>query len=174
MKNAVLILLIIALAVMATLFFYQKPKTIQVVKVTNSRKDHNGNPVNTEDCPIRTGPNKTCIIPISYLTDMTSGGTDTAIEVHRKDIIKWIGDNGETIDVQPMSGMVCSDHTKPDPPQGDPSLIGPVTSVGTGNIQYAQVTENPKNDLYCYKTNIKVTLNGQTTVIDPHIFDGGP
>lgn len=184
MRNTVLILInVVLVAIVIALLLFQRPKALEVDQTrqaghgTRPRHDHKGNAVDTEDCPIRTGQDKkTCIIPISYLTDMiNSGGTDTAIEVFRKDTIKWVGDNGETIAVQPMPGVDCSIHAQSDPPpQGDASLIGPVTTVGTGNIQYAQVTANANNDFYCYKTNITVTLNGKTTPIDPHIFDGGP
>ena len=172
MKNAVLFLLAIAVVVLAFLLF--RREKVSLLDVKHHRKDHNRKVVDTEECA-RTGQNnKTCVILISYLQSMTQGGPDTAIEVHHKDTIKWVGDNGETIVVQPMPGVDCSDHTKPDKPGngGDASLIGPVS--GSGNIQVAQVTDKPGNDLYCYKTNINVTLNGKTTTIDPHLFDEGP
>jgi hypothetical protein len=171
-KNAVLFLLAIAVVVLAFQLF--KPENVTKLQVKHRRHDHNGKRVDTEECA-RTGQdNKTCVILMSYLEGMTQGGPDTAIEVHRNDTIKWVGDNGETIVVQPMPGIDCSDHTKPDKPSngGNPSLIGPVS--GSGNIQVAQVTDNSGNDLYCYKTNIDVTLNGKRSTIDPHLFDEGP
>jgi hypothetical protein len=172
MKNFVLLLLAIAVVVLAFLLF--KRENVTNLQAKHHRKDHNGKVLDTEECA-RTGQdNKTCVILISYLQGMTQGGPDTAIEVHHKDTIKWVGDNGETIAVQPMPAVDCSEHTKPDKPGNgaDSSLIGPVS--GSGNIQVAQVTSNSGNDLYCYKTNINVTSNGKTTTIDPHLFDEGP
>src|SRR5438270_317028 len=132
MKNAVLLLLAIAVVVLAFLLF--KCENVAKLQVKHHRKDHNGKVVDTEECA-RTGQDdKTCVILISYLQGMMQGGLDTAIEVHHKDTIKWIGDNGETITVQPMPAVDCSEHTKPDKPaNGDASLIGPVS--GAGNIQ---------------------------------------
>ena len=89
--------------------------------------------------------------------------------LHHKDTIKWIGDNGESIDVPEMLGVRCSDHTKRDTPaDGDLSLISQISP--SGNIVTAQVTANKKNENYCYKNTIRVTVNGKTTPIDPHEF----
>jgi hypothetical protein len=179
MKNALLILLVVVVAVLAFMLLRrneaEKPLAEDTKVRTRTRHDHHKPPkdVVTEDCA-RTGhDNKTCVILISYLNEMTQSGKDTAIEVFRNDTIKWVGDGGETIAVQPMPGVDCSDHTQADKPTGDQSLIG--TVQGTGSVQFAQVTSNPDNDHYCYKTNIKVTppQGKPPYTIDPHIFDQG-
>ena len=168
MKNTLIVVLLVAVGVFAFLFLQRQSKG----GTPTGHKDHNGNAVNVEECA-RTGQDKkTCVILISYLQSM-HGDTDLAIGVRHNDTIKWVGDSGENIQVQPMPGVDCADHHKLDKPNGgEDSLIGPVS--GSGNIQVAKVTGNSKNDLYCYKTNILVTLNGQTSTIDPHIFDEGP
>jgi len=168
MKNTLILVLLVAVGILAFLFVQRQPKG----GPPPGHKDHNGNAVNVEECA-RTGQdNKTCVILISYLQGM-HGDSDLAIGVRHNDTIKWVGDSGETIHVQPMPGVDCTDHHKPDKPNGgEDSLIGPIS--GSGNIQIAKITGNPKNDLYCYKTNIIVTLNGQNSTIDPHLFDEGP
>ncbi|HKR33125.1 MAG TPA: hypothetical protein VJT08_21775 [Terriglobales bacterium] len=175
MKNLLIVVLLIVIGVLA--FLLAQNRSLNVTRVVNHRHDHNGNPVDTQDCPERIGKKKNvCVIPVSYLQDMVSGAIgDTAIEVRHKETILWFGDNGESLDVKPMTGVVCSDHSKPDPvPQpGQPSLID--DQAGSGSARYAHVNDNSKNDGYCYKTNITVTTaSGVVTTIDPHLFDGGP
>lgn len=175
MKNALLFILAIAVAVLLGVVLYQRKHMSKEQLMINHRKDHNGSSVDTVDCPVRTGQNKkTCVIPVSYLTDMVNGwDKDYAIEVHHKDTIKWVGDSGETIEVPEMPGVLCSDHTQPDQPGGDRSLIRNI-SGSPGNIVSAEVTDNPKNDKYCYKNTIYVTSpGGKRTPIDPHYFSGG-
>jgi len=171
--KALLFLLGIVVGVLGVLLY--ESKSMSKVQITHhQRRDHSGNNVETVDCPIRTGQDKkTCIIPISYLTGMVNGwDTDYGIEVHHNDTIKWIGDNGESIEVpNDMPGVLCSDHTKGDDPAaagGDKSLISQVSPKG--NIVTARVTANTKNEKYCYKNIIQVTVNGKTTPIDPHEF----
>ncbi|PYY04968.1 MAG: hypothetical protein DMG64_03930 [Acidobacteria bacterium] len=170
MKNALILVLLVVVTVLGVLLY--KCKSLSKLQVTHhQRKDHSGNSLETVDCPVRTGQDKkTCIIPVSYLTSMVNGwDEDYAIEVHHKDTIKWIGDNGESIDVPEMLGVRCSDHTKRDTPaDGDLSLISQISP--SGNIVTAQVTANKKNENYCYKNTIRVTVNGKTTPIDPHEF----
>ncbi|PYY16237.1 MAG: hypothetical protein DMG60_15635 [Acidobacteria bacterium] len=169
MKNALLLVLVVLVAILGVLLYKCRSLNRQVTH--HQRKDHSGNLLETVDCPVRTGQDKkTCIIPISYLTGMVNGwDEDYAIEVHHKDTIKWIGDNGESIEVPDMPGVLCSDHTKGDrPAEGDQSLISQISPAG--NIVTAQVTANTKNENYCYKNTIKVTVNGKTTPIDPHEF----
>jgi len=171
MKNALLLALLVVVVVLGFLCYKNRSMSKGQV-IHHQRKDHGGNSVETVDCPLRTGQDKkTCIIPISYLTGMVNGwDEDYAIEVHHKDTIKWIGDNGESIQVpDEMPGVRCSDHTQRDnPPKGEPSLISHISSGG--NIVTAQVTANTNNEQYCYKNTIKVTINGKTTPIDPHEF----
>jgi hypothetical protein len=171
MKNALLLLLVIVVAILGALLY--KSRSVSKVQVP-PYQDHNGKDVETVECPVRTGQDKkTCIIPISYLTGMVNGwDKDYAILVHHNDTIKWIGDNGESIAVPPeMPGVLCSDHKQGDSPVGaggDQYLISQISPPG--NIVTAQVTANTKNEKYCYKNTIKVTINGKTTPIDPHEF----
>jgi hypothetical protein len=180
MKNFLIFLLLVVVVVLGFLLYKRQTAASQPLKpgrtagATHQRKDHKGNNVNTQDCEILVGQNNdVCIIPISYLRNMTQpGGQDTAIEVHRKYTLIWYGDGGESLDVQPLPGVDCSKHA-PDPPSpSSPNLTGQISSPGV--LQVAQVTDAPDHDLYCYKTTVKVTLNGQTTQIDPHIFNYGP
>src|SRR5437868_15327906 len=169
MKNALLLVLVVLVAILGVLLYKCRSLNRQVTH--HQRKDHSGNLLETVDCPVRTGQDKkTCIIPISYLTGMVNGwDEDYAIEVHHKDTIKWIGDNGESIEVPDMPGVLCSDHTKGDrPAEGDQSLISQISPAG--NIVTAQVTANTKNENYCYMNTIKCTVNGNSTPIDPHEF----
>lgn len=138
---------------------------------THQRHDHNGKTVNTQECETLLGKNgDVCVIPISYLESMTPD-KDIAMEIHHKETIVWYGDKGETIAVQQMAGVDCSNHSQADnPPYGSDPLLVDITAV-TPNLTYAHITDNPSNDRYCYKTNINVTVNGRTTTIDPHTFD---
>jgi hypothetical protein len=105
---------------------------------------------------------------------MTGGRPDAAMEVHHKETIIWYGDHGESIAVQQMTGIDCSKHDQPDnPPSGSGPFLVNITQV-MPSLAYAYITDNPKNDGYCYKTNINVTVNGRTTTIDPHDFGSGP
>jgi len=171
MKNALLLVLLVVVVVLGFLC-YKNKSTSKEQAMQHQRRDHSGKSVKTVDCPMRAGQDKkTCIIPISYLRGMLNGwDEDYAIEVHHKDTIKWIGDNGESIQVpDEMPGVRCSDHTQRDnPPKGEPSLISHISSGG--NIVTAQVTANTNNEKYCYKNTIQVTTNGKTTPIDPHEF----
>jgi|SRR5262249_32014959 len=169
MKNALIAVLLIVAAALGILLY--KGKAVSKVEVAHNKlPDHNGNNVDTVGCPLRTGQNKkTCVIPISYLTDMVNGWVnDYAIELRHNDTVKWVGDNGESIEVPEMTGVLCSDHHKPDPPPGNRSLISNISA--TGNVVTAQVTGTQN---YCYKNTIKVTVNGKTTPIDPHYFGSG-
>jgi hypothetical protein len=184
MKNVVTVVLVVVVVLLGILLYQSRSarlafpfaKMAGIPGATHHREDHHkpARTVETEDCA-RTGKDgKTCVILISYLNDMVNNGKDTAIEVYRNDTIMWVGDGGETIAVQPPSGVLCSDHTKPDPSGGSP-FIGPIS--GTGNIQIAQVTNDSTNDYYCYKGNIQVTpppSSGKPPyTIDPHMFGEG-
>lgn len=181
MKNALIFLLLIAVVVLGYLLYKTQNgsavATANAPTRTHARHDHNGRAVETEDCA-RTGQdNKTCVILISYLNGMVQSGKDTAVEVFSNDTIKWVGDGGETIVVQPLPGVDCSKHSQPDPPNqqpkpGDQYLTGAFS--GSGTVQIAQVTSNANNVGFCYKTNIQVTPpQGKPYTIDPHIFDQG-
>jgi hypothetical protein len=173
MKNTLLFLLIVAVAVLAFLLY--QTKSAGKVEVTHrSQPKDGGQPIDTVPCPVRTGQNhKTCVIPISYLTDMAHGwDKDYAIELHHKDTVKWVGDSGEIIEVPDMPAVHCSDHSPGVGTGGESSLIGQISPKG--NIVTAVVTDNPKNDSFCYKNTIYVTLNGIRTPIDPHYFGDGP
>jgi hypothetical protein len=178
MKNALVLVLVIALVVLGLLFYKRTHGFVGKARATHQRTDHNGKPVNTEECETLVGKNNdVCIIPISYLLSMTTGGRpDTnALEVHHKDTIVWYGDHGESIEVQQMTGADCSKHAPGDPPDNPPygsdPLLVDITPVSP-NLTYAHITDNPKNDRYCYKTNINVTtLDGKKIPIDPHTFD---
>ena len=166
MKNALIVLLLVVIAVLAFLFVRsRKPREMYI-----SRTDRNGHPLQTRDCEARLGHgNKVCVISIEYLQDMISGSKpDDAIVVKHKDTILWVSWNGETLDVQPFKATDCYTHQD----VTVPSLIDKPS--GSGSAQYAHVSDKPDNDGYCYKTNINVTVNGQTKALDPHLFDGGP
>ena len=171
--KALLFLLGIVVGVLGVLLY--ESKSVSKVQVAHhQRKDHSGNDVETVDCPVRTGQDKkTCIIPVSYLTGMVNGwDKDYGIEVHHNDTIKWVGDNGESITVPPeMPAVLCADHNQKDPllpKDADQSLISQISPPG--NIVTAKVTANTKNEKFCYKNTIQVTVNGKTTPIDPHEF----
>lgn len=189
MKNTLIFLLLVAVIVLGFLLYKNRNAAGSVTAsgtggatkaggpVTHTRKNHNGKNVETEDCA-RTGANNdTCVILISYLNAMVQSGKDRAIEVLSNDTIKWVGDGGETIVVQQLPGVDCWKHSQPDPPNqqpnpGDQYLTGPFS--GSATVQIGQVTKNPNNIGFCYKTNIQVTpLKGQPYPIDPHIFDQG-
>lgn len=176
MKNALILVLLVVLAVLGFLCFGKSKSHVGTPREKHQRHDHNGKPVDTQECEYLVGKNKdVCIIPISYLQSMITGGQpDTAMEVHRKETIIWYGDKGESIVVQQMTGIDCSRHDQQDnPPPGSGAFLVDIKQV-TPNIASAYITDNPKNDLYCYKTNINVTVNGRTTTIDPHDFSDGP
>jgi len=175
MKNTLIILLLVVVAVLA-FFLIRREKPTERRKstepyVTVSPVDRAGKSIKTRGCEARLGrDNKVCVISIEYLRDMISGSKpDEAIEVRHKDTILWVSWNGETLDVQPLKAMDCSTQQ---PVTTVPPLID--RASGSGSAQYAHVSDKPDNDGYCYKTNINVTINGQTIPLDPHLFDGGP
>ena len=173
MKNALLLVLLVVVVVLGFLLYKKSHAFVGKAHATHQRKDHKGNTVDTEECETLVGKNsEVCIIPISYLQSMTSGGRlDTAIEVHHKEAIIWFAEHGESIVVQQMAGADCSHHGEADnPPFGSEPLLVDITQVKP-NLAFAHITDNPKNENYCYKTNIDVTtVDGKKTTIDPHEF----
>src|SRR5215510_6155758 len=108
MKNALILVLLIALAALG-FFCYGKSKSAAFVGkagAKHQRHDHNGKPVDTEECETLVGKHSdVCLIPISYLQEMASGGRqDYAMEVYHKETIIWYGDKGESIVVKQMTG----------------------------------------------------------------------
>jgi len=174
-KNAVVGLSVVGWAFFAVAgfaFYNSTRPTWRNAGVKHQRQDHNGKTVNTEECPILLGVRKdVCVIKISYLQGMMAPGQDeTAIEVHPKDTIVWVGDQGETIDKVTMPGKDCSDHRKDDKPDAENTLIDQLS--GTGSLKFSHVSDKNNHLRYCYKTTVTVTLNGKQIDIDPHTFDG--
>jgi hypothetical protein len=175
MKNALILVLLVVLAILVFWCFGRSKSQVIVGNpgAKHQRHDHNGKPVDTEECEKLVGQHSdVCIIPISYLQEMTSsGGVDTAMEVYHKETIIWYGDKGESIVVKQMTAVDCSKHDQPDNlPQGSGPFLVDIKQL-TPSLTYAHITDNPRNGGgYCYKTNIDVTVNGKTTTIDPHDF----
>lgn len=177
MKNALILVLLVVLAVLGFLCFGKSKSEAFVGNpgAKHQRHDHKGKPVDTAECEYLIGKHKdVCIVPISYFQSMmTDPRLDTAIEVHRKETFIWYGDKGESIVVKQMTGIDCSKHDQPDnPPQGSGPFLVDIKQLAP-NIVSAYITDNPNNGGgYCYKTNIDVTtVDGKKTQIDPHDFN---
>ena len=175
MKKALILVLLVVLVALG-FFCYGRSKRRGFVGnpgAKHQRHDHNGKIVDTEECETLVGQHSdVCIIPISYLQEMMSERRpDTAMEVHHNETIVWVGNEGESITVRPMTGMNCAKHgEKDDPPSGSDSLLVDMKQPKP-NLVFAHITNDRKNEKYCYKTNIDVTVKGgTTTTIDPHDF----
>lgn len=181
MKNVVIVVLLIAVGVLGFLLYRDlqakqagrrgRPETHPAPYQTT---DHKGQPITVVDCPTIAGQNNdVCIIPISYLEGM-SGASDYGIVVHRNWTIVWYGDQGETLNVQPLPGRDCVKHGDEDAPDPNEKNLTPTISP-QGVVQFAQVTSNTKHYGHCFKTTVIVTpKNGTPTTYDPHMFDSGP
>jgi hypothetical protein len=192
MKNVLIAVLLIAVVVLGFLLYRGRiagtntagnngSKMARTPGAKHNRPDHHKPPkyVNTQECDNLVGQNSDiCIIPISYIRNMSNPGQDTfALEVRHNDTIVWVGDGGELLNVHPLQGVDCVDQS-PDPPSSSPYLTDgpfPAVTAGTtaGSVQFGHVLLDPKHVGYCFKTIVDVTVNGKTTPLDPHMFDLG-
>lgn len=189
MKNVLIFVLLVLVLVLGFFLYKQRnvgfikvgppaPKLVRAPGQQHNRHDKNGALVVTHECDIIIN-NDTCVLPISYLRRMAQPGQDTyAYEVRHDDKIIWFGDAGESLDVQPLKPVACSNSTPP--PPGTTSLtdtISPPAVLQIGHVRGDPGNDDSAHDFYCFKTTVNVTVgvppNTTTTPIDPHIFNAG-
>lgn len=118
------------------------------------------------DCYDRIGNNNdVCLLPLSWLKGMAEN--HPPILVHHKDVLVWIGDGGENLNVSDLTGAQCDNEHQPDnnaPPK--PTEIP--TDNGTP-VVYASVKADKGYEKHCYKHNIDY---GGSSPLDPHVYVG--